>query len=137
MKCLDTTFLIDVVEHPEEAKALAEEMEGRQEPMATTVFNAYEALVGVYSLRQDRTRGTLLDLYARLFARLVVLPMSLDDGAKAAEIGGSLRRRGHDVGVDALTAAIALRGGCDAVVTRNVAHFRRIETLTGLAVVSY
>lgn len=63
--------------------------------------------------------------------------MSLDDAARAAEIGGELRRRGQEVGADAFTAAIALRGGCDGVVTRNVAHFRQIESLTGLAVVSY
>ncbi len=137
MKCLDTTFLIDVVEDPEEARATAEELEDRGETLATTVFNAWEALLGAHSVR-DREQGRrLLEHYARVLSRLSLLPMSPDDAAKAAEIGGELRRRGQDVGADALTAAIALRAGCDGIVTRNVAHFRRIEALTGLTVVPY
>ena len=137
MKCLDTTFLIDVVEHPEDTRAITEEFEGWGEVLATTAFNAWEALLGAHSIR-DRTRvARLLDYYAKVLSRLVLLPMSLEDAAKAAELGGELHRRGHDVGADCLTAAIAHRAGCDGVVTRNVAHFRRIETLTGLTVTSY
>ncbi len=137
MKCLDTTFLVDIVEHPEEARGIAEGLEGRGEVLATTAFNVYEALLGTHSLRDRGQRAKLLDLYAKVLSRLVVLPMSLEDAAKAAEIGGELRRKGQEVGADTLTAAIALRGGCDGVVTRNVSHFARIEGLTGLAVVPY
>ena len=137
MKCLDTTFLIDVVEHPRETKAIAEDLEERGETLATTAFNVWEALFGAYSVR-DRDQGQkLVELYAKVLARLTVLPLSLEDAAKAAELGGDLRRRGQDVGADCLTAATALRAGCDGVVTRNVAHFRRIESLTGLTVVTY
>ena len=137
MKCLDTTLLIDIVEHPKEAKQIVERFEQERETLATTTFNAYEALLGAHSVRDGGHRTKLLDLYSRVLSRLVLLPLSLEDAAKAAELGGELRRQGRDVGADALTAAIALRGGCDGVVTRNVDHFRRIEGIAGLAVVPY
>lgn len=137
MKCLDTTFLIDIVESPEEVRELSERLEEKGEVLATTVFNAYEALLGVQSIRDRTQREKLLDLYARVLARLVVLPISLDDAAKAAELGGELRRKGRDVGVDSLTAAIAVRSGSDGIVTRNVAHFERLRELTGLPVITY
>lgn len=137
MKCLDTTYLVDIVERPDEAKGLASQLEGRGDILATTAFNVYEALLGVYSLRDRSERAKLLDLYAKVLSRVVVLPLSLEDASRAAEIGGDLRRKGQDVGADSLTAAIALRGGCDAIVTRNVSHFARIEESTGLAVISY
>lgn len=137
MKCLDTTFLIDVVESPEEVRAIAEQLERRNEVLATTAFNAYEALLGVHSVRDRGQRAKLLDLYARVLARLVVLPLSLEDASKAAELGGELRRRGHEVGADSLTAAIAIRSGSDGIVTRNVAHFERLKDLTGLDVIPY
>jgi predicted nucleic acid-binding protein len=134
---LDTTFLVDIVEHPEEAKETASEMESRGEVLATTAFNAYEALLGVHSLRDRGVRAKLLDLYAKVLSRVVVLPMSLDDAVRAAEIGGELRRKGRDVGADSLTAAIALRSGCGGIVTRHISHFERIKELTGLEVVPY
>jgi predicted nucleic acid-binding protein len=137
LKCLDTTFLVDIVEQPDETKQVASELEARGEVLATTAFNAYEALLGVHSLRDQGQRAKLLDLYAKVLSRLVVLPISLEDAAKAAEIGGELRRKGREVGADSLTAAIALRGGCDGIVTRNVSHYERIEELTGLAVIPY
>lgn len=125
------------MESPEETRELAEELERRGEVLATTAFNAYEALLGVHSLSDRTRRSKLLDLYARVIARVVVLPMSLEDAAKAAELGGELRRRGRDVGADSVTAAIAMRSGCDGIVTRNSTHFERLKDLTDVDVISY
>lgn len=137
MKCLDTTFLIDMVENPEDVKQTAEELERQGEVLATTAFNAYETLLGVHSVRDRRQREKLLDLYAKALSRLVVLPLLLEDASEAARLGGELRRRGRDVGADTVTAAIAFRNGCDGVVTRNAVHFRRIATLIALQVLTY
>ena len=137
MKCLDTTFLIDIVESPEETRAISRRLEDRGEVLVTTSFNAYEALLGVHSVRDPVQRTKLLDLYAKVLARLQVLPISLEDGSKAAEIGGARRRKGLDVGADSLTAAIAMRSGSDGIVTRNVDHFERLKQVTGLDVISY
>ena len=54
MKCLDTTFLIDIVEHPDETRGLAEDLEGRGDVLATTVFNIWEALLGAHSVRMGQ-----------------------------------------------------------------------------------
>jgi len=89
VKCLDTTLLIDIVEHPEEATEVVERLEREHETLATTTFNAYEALLGVHSVRDGGQRAKLLDLYSRVLSRLLVLPLTLEDAAKAAELGGN------------------------------------------------
>ena len=137
MKCLDTTFLIDIVEHPAETKRISEQLEVRGEVLATTAFNAYEALYGVHAVRDSGQRAKLLELYTRVFSRLVVLPLTLEDAARAAELGGELRRKGEDVGADSLTAAVAIRNGCDTIVTRNIDHFNRLGRSGGFEVASY
>lgn len=137
MKCLDTTFIIDIVEDPTETRRVASDLESTGEVLATTAFNVYEALLGVHALRDRGHRTKLLDQYARVLSRLVVLPVTVEDAVEAAEIGGEIRRMGHDIGADCLTAATALRAGCDGVVTRNVSHFRRIEERRDLRVAVY
>jgi len=59
------------------------------------------------------------------------------DALKAAEIGGALLKKKKTVGADAITAAIAINNGCEAVVTRNKKHFEWIKDLTGLEVETY
>ncbi|KAF5430132.1 putative nucleic acid-binding protein, contains PIN domain [Candidatus Methanophagaceae archaeon] len=60
-----------------------------------------------------------------------------NDAVKAAKLGGTLTHKGKHVGADAIIAAIAINNGCEAVVTRNDAHFRWIEELSGLSVETY
>ncbi|MBU2617838.1 MAG: hypothetical protein KKI07_04095, partial [Euryarchaeota archaeon] len=69
--------------------------------------------------------------------RLEVLEFRYVDALKASEIGGTLLKNGNMVGADAITAAIAINNGCEAVVTRNKQHFEWIRDLTGLEVETY
>lgn len=137
MKCLDTTFLIDIVEAPEDAIALARSLEARGIAMATTALNVYEALSGVHSLSNERHRARLLEQYEAALARVAVLPLTDGDARLAAGWAGQLAREGKKLGVDAIVAAIAARNGCDGIVTRNVRHFEVLERLGGPPPVSY
>ena len=72
------------------------------------------------------------DKLKKAISRMNVLDFNYTDAVKAAELGGTLAHKGKHVGADALIAAIAIKKGCDAVVTRNEVHFRRIEEISGL-----
>lgn len=137
MKCLDTTFLVDLVQAPHRVETLVREMDESSEVVATTALNLYEVLVGAYSVRDRRKGAKIEDKVERAVARMDVLPLRDVDARKGAQIAGQLRRQGVQVGVDVLVASIAINHGCDGIVTRNVDHFRAIERLTGLEVVTY
>ncbi len=106
------------------------------EPLFTTTVNLFEAQMGSYSIRDEKLRNKAIDKLNKTFERIEVLPFLKGDALKAAEIAGILRRRGKAVGVDVITAAVALNNGC-AVVTRNRNHFQWISEETGLEIVFY
>ncbi len=137
MKCLDTTFLVDLVQAPHRVETLVKAFDESSEILATTVLNLYEVLVGAYSVKDRRKGAKIEDKVEKATARMEVLPFRDVDARRGARIAGELRRRGIQVGVDALVAAIAINHGCDGVVTRNVDHFRAIERQTGLEVITY
>lgn len=137
MKCLDTTFLVDLVQAPDQVRALIMGFEESSEMLTTTAINLYEALAGAYSLKDRRKGAKVQDKLERTVARMDILPLRDVDARKAAQMAGNLRRQGVNVGVDVLVASIAVNHGCDGIVTRNVGHFKPIEKLTGLKVVAY
>ncbi len=136
-KCLDTTFLVDLVQAPKEVEEVAQRLHEAGEIAATTALNVYEALLGAYALRDRRKGAKIEDKLDKAFARIAILPVREEDARRAAKIAGNLRRRGHHLGVDVLVASVAANHGCDGIVTRNLDHFRRLETLTGLKVLPY
>jgi predicted nucleic acid-binding protein len=132
LRCLDTTFLIDLLRNDIGAVEKARELD-ETGLHATTEINVFELVYGVHrSKRADR--GRRLAQAKRLFVRLITLSLDHKAALKAGEILGELARDGKEVSTfDGLTAAIALVHGCDAVVTRNVEHFKiipgiRVET---------
>lgn len=136
-KCLDTTFLVDLVQAPREVEDVARALDEAGEIAATTVINVYEALLGAYAVKDRRKGSKIEDKLDKALARMSVLPLREEDARRAAEIAGDLRRRGLHLGVDVLVASVASNHGCEAIVTRNVDHFRPLERTTGLKVVSY
>ncbi|MEE8401492.1 MAG: PIN domain-containing protein [Candidatus Hydrothermarchaeaceae archaeon] len=99
-------------------------------------MNVFEVLLGVFTI--DSKRGEKMrDKVVRAFNMLEVLSFDYRDAVTAAEIGGKLAKQNKRVGADAITAAIAINNGCEAVVTRNEKHFRWIEEVAGLKVEAY
>lgn len=136
MRCLDTTFFIDLIRAPDRVRELTSELDRETRP-CTTTFNVYEALFGAFVVKDKTKKKMMLDKLEMAMARVTVVPIDYRDAVKAAAIGGELKIEGKAVGADALTAACALNNGCESLVTRNEKHFKWISDLTGLRVDVY
>ncbi len=136
MKCLDTTYFIDLIRDPDSIVEITKRLEKRG-TLATTTYNVFEAFFGAYAVKKKTAGKKIIDKLQRALEPIQILPFDLEDAIKAAEIGGSLKKKGKIVGADAITAAIALNKGCDGIVSRNKAHFEVIEKATGLKLVEY
>jgi predicted nucleic acid-binding protein len=135
MKCLDSTFLIDLMKNDEGAVNKAREMEGKI-LMATTEINVFEIASGIELGKVgDAKKRQKMGQAGALFNRLNVLPLDREGALRGARIVGELKRKGSPVDVlDALVAGISLTHGCDVVVTRNKRHFEHVK---GLKVETY
>lgn len=128
MKCLDTTFLVDVLRNVPTAieKLRALEAEG---PLVTTEVVAYELYHGIQHVGRKRREGEAARI-EEVLAQTDVLPFNRPSAIQAAELSGELRRRGQTVGiVDLFIASTALAHGSEVLVTRDAADFRRIPGL--------
>lgn len=127
----DTTFIIDLLHGDEDAEALLELIEKEARPQkvsSVTVLELYEGVVR-WS-RSSTTREQIIDV---LESKSVV---NADDAVmrKAGKISGELINQGSRIDrEDCIIAASALLND-EAVVTRNVEHFERID---GVEVRSY
>ncbi len=135
MKCLDTTYFVDLVRRPSAIRDITMRLD-EEGGCATTVFNVYEALLASYAMNEAKGEN-IRDKISKAANRLEVLEFRYADALKAAEINGALLKKKKTVGADAITAAIAINNGCEAVVTRNKRHFGEIKDLTGLEVETY
>jgi len=135
MKCLDTTYFIDMIRRPDAIRDLTKRLDA-EGIHATTVINVYEALICAFAVGGEKGEK-MKDKLMRAFNKLEILDFTYKDAVLAAEIGGKLLRMGKKVGDDAIIAAIAINNGCEAIVTRNEKHFKLIEQITGLKVEGY
>lgn len=100
-----------------------------EEPLRTTEVGAFEIYLGVQHLGEAR-RAAEETRVKELLDQMDVLPFERRSAIRAAEIAGTIRRHGQTVTLaDLFTAAIALGHGCDTIVTRDVADFRRVPEL--------
>jgi predicted nucleic acid-binding protein len=127
LKVVDTTFLIGLLRNDPGAVEKAMELDG-EGGAATTAVNVYEVAYGVHRAMSDPARRMVA--LERLLSNLDVLPLDQRSALRAAEISGSLDRKGDGIDpFDSLIAGIALEGGADCLVTRNASHFGRIRGL--------
>ncbi|GEM_PF-6029731 len=56
MKCIDTTYFVDLIRRPSAIRTITAELD-EEGVHATTVFNVYEALFGTYAVKDDEKRG--------------------------------------------------------------------------------
>lgn len=131
MRCLDTTFLIDLTRDPVRMKTLADQVES--EGAVTTEISVFELYAGAY--HNGRPIQRVMDAADGVLRRLEILPLSRMASLKAAELSSHLRARGEEVGaLDVLIAAIALVHGIDTVMTKDPSDFGRIP---GIRVETY
>ena len=125
MKCLDTSFLIDLLRGDAGAMKKASGLD-EVGLNATTEINVFELAYGIHRGKLASRRARLAQL-ERLLSRLITLPLNHEAALKAGEVLGKLAGDGKEVSVlDGLVASIALTHGCEAIVTRNVEHFKNM-----------
>lgn len=127
MKIVDTTFLIALLRNDQSTIKKARELD-KQGGAATTTVNIYETMYGVYrSLSMQEKRLASLQ---QLLTNLDILHLDYEATSRAAQISGTLARRGKGIDpFDALIAGITLTNGAEAIITRNIKHFTRIPEL--------
>ena len=127
MKVVDTTFIIGLLRGDQETIKKAAELD-REGGAATTSVNIFEFSYGVYRSMTEIDRR--LEESLRVFSNLDIFPLDFRAAIKAAEISGTMDREGTSIDpFDSLVAGIAITNGVEAIVTRNVDHFERIEEL--------
>jgi len=127
MKCIDTTFLIDLLRGDSSAVKKAKELD--ETGAITTEVNVFELVFGIYRAKKLNHKKRLEEA-EKLFSRLVIFPLDHKAAVRAGEILGRLCSEGREIDIpDGMTAAISLENGCNVVVTRNAEHFGRIPQI--------
>lgn len=122
MVCLDTDFIVAYLRKDITARQKLEELESRQEPLHTTIINAFELYKGAF---RARDAGKELGRVDSLLDALFIL--GLDRGS--ARAAGSMHDKSNPIGEsDLLIASIALSNK-QVLITRNKKHFQRIPGL--------
>jgi hypothetical protein len=93
LKCLDTSFLIDMLRGDVDAVKKARELD-EAGPNATTEVNVFELVYGIHRGKLADRRARLVQL-ERLFSRLITLPLNHEAALKAGKVLGKLVRGGQ------------------------------------------
>lgn len=128
MRCLDSTFLIDLLKGDAPATAKMKEIEALGEPVSLAAPSLTELLLGAHFKGGALLRDTL-----DLVARVDVLEVDARVAAEAGRLGADLLRRGQGLPTTDLLIAAAARLHGHVLVTRDT-DFTRIP---GLAVEGY
>ena len=128
MRCLDTSFLIDLVKGVPSAADKARAMDAAGERLSVAAPVVTEILRGAYFRGGKELKQTL-----ELLASLDVLDVDDEVAAEAGRMGAELLKRGTDIGtVDLLIAAVA-KLNRQILITRDKTFFG----IPDLAVESY
>ena len=130
MRLFDTTYIIDLVNDDNGAKALAERIDDERGFNAVSVVTAHEYLRGVYYLfSNSKVLRAKVERAESELQHFEIIPYSYDSAKIAASLEAELARKGIVIGMaDTIIAATALHLGF-TVVTRNQEHFKRIPKI--------
>tara|TARA_Y100000310_G_C20439080_1_gene695165 strand:+ start:473 stop:865 length:393 start_codon:yes stop_codon:yes gene_type:complete len=128
---LDTDFVIDVMNGKENALSELDTFEMGENFPKITAITVFELFSGIpRSSMPDHEKEKVV----KTISHYSLLPLNQDDAEKAGNIFGELMNQGHVIEAgDAMIAGIALNRQ-EAVLTRNVKHFKKIP---GLQVETY
>ncbi len=128
MRCLDSTFLIDLLKGDAAAVAKMREIEALGEAVSLAAPCLTELLVGAHF-----KGGALLKETLDLVSRIDVLEVDAAVAGEAGRLGAELLRRGQGLPTTDLLIAAAARLHAQVLVTRDT-DFARIP---GLAIEGY
>lgn len=127
MVVLDTDILVGVLRNNKDAVNFMNILEDRGEKLNTTAINAFELFQGALLL-SDKEKDRDVE---NLLKSLDSANYNFDGSTswKAAQISASLKKKGETLDFqDIAIAAIAMLRD-EAIVTRNIKHFKRIKGL--------
>ena len=122
MRCVDTDFLIGILNDDPAIDSLSKNLDLNREYF-TTVINQFELFAGAY---QKGKR--YLEITKLLIARFEILELNRFSADEAGKIYAELRKKGEEIHMrDAMIAGIAKVNGC-SLITRDT-HFNRVPKL--------
>ena len=128
MRCVDTTFCVDLSKGEPSAIARAKELDSNRERLAIPAPALTEFLIGAFAKGGRRLEGAI-----DLVSRMEVLPIDETTALEAARLGGEAIRHGNPIGtLDLLIAATARIRHCP-IVTRD----RDFSAISGLTIETY
>lgn len=128
MRCVDTTFCVDLSKGEPAAVALAKDLDARRERLAIPAPALTEFLIGGFA-KGGRRLAAAVDLTSRL----EVIPIDETIAVEAARLGGQAIRDGRPVGtLDLLIAATARVRQCP-IISRD----RDFSSIPGLTIETY
>ncbi len=123
MKCVDTDFLIDVLNDEPKVRNLVSELDDNKEYFTTSI-SLFELLAGAHQLSKNKLEAAQL-----LFSRFHILEFNRFAADEAARIYADLRKKGKEIPMrDTMIAGIVKVNGC-SLITRNNNHFKRVPAL--------
>lgn len=116
---LDTTFIIDLLARDPDAEAKRDALIGASGPVGLSTLTVFEIGVGLRDGERER--------FETVLESLSVIPPGVPEVWRAVSIQQALRDDGEQIGViDVLIAGTAAERG-EAVLTRNVDEFARVD----------
>ncbi len=123
MKVLDSDLVIASLRGRTDANEKVKHLE-QTGTLALASLTEYEVMLGAYFGKEDTIAKT-----EDFISRYTVLPLDANSAKRAAKIRAELMKQGSDLAdIDVLIAAITLEYDA-TLVTRNKAHFERIDKL--------
>jgi tRNA(fMet)-specific endonuclease VapC len=123
MICVDSSFLIDLLQGDEAASSKSKQLEREQVRVATPALCLAEVLRGAYLLG-----GKELEKTRRVLSAIEILPLDGPVGELAGQLSAECMRRGRQVALlDCVIAATAIANRT-TLLTRD-SDFARIPTL--------
>lgn len=137
MILVDSTFLIDSLRKKQRIREFLRN--NPTEILFTTEINIFELYLGLYSSKVLEKDPSLFEVRKQRLEELIlkfqVFSFGRGESIEAAKILGKLYRMGKPIEFrDGMVAGIAVSNGIKKILTRNTAHFDRIE---GIEVMSY
>jgi tRNA(fMet)-specific endonuclease VapC len=124
---IDTSVFIAIERSGQGPSVLLSQLGG--EPVAIAAITASELLHGVHRADSELRRGRRQHSVSTILASVPVLPFDLETARVHSRLWADLAKRGSIIGAhDILIAATALTHDL-TLVTSNVRHFGRIESL--------
>ena len=130
MVCLDSSFIIDIINGAEKAKQIEKEIDESNYDMTISSPAIVEVIRGLYlestskNIKPKEEEKTF-----ELINSLAVLDLDKDSAVLAGRIEAELRNKGVILDIeDIMIAAICIKNN-ETLVTRNKKHFERISGL--------